>query len=128
MEDFEVDFVSLSFTRTADDIVQTREFLDSAGLTTTKVTHPPVPHWIRFRVSYLTNPTQPYSSLPSGQTSQLCAHAVAVPRATRTEAAKHGLTKGQPSRQHGFTIAAMCDATASGVAEVGQAALTCLTI
>jgi len=31
-----VDFVSLSFARTADDIAQTREFLDSAGLTTTK--------------------------------------------------------------------------------------------
>jgi len=28
--------VSLSFARTADDIAQTREFLDSAGLTTTK--------------------------------------------------------------------------------------------
>ncbi|KAK9828408.1 hypothetical protein WJX81_005360 [Elliptochloris bilobata] len=36
-DEFEVDFVSLSFARTADDIVQAREFLDSAGLTTTKI-------------------------------------------------------------------------------------------
>ena len=35
-DEFEVDFVSLSFARTADDVVQAREFLDSAGLTTTK--------------------------------------------------------------------------------------------
>lgn len=35
-DEFEVDFVSLSFARTADDVVQAREFLDSVGLTTTK--------------------------------------------------------------------------------------------
>ena len=29
--------MSLSFARTADDVVQAREFLDSVGLTTTKV-------------------------------------------------------------------------------------------
>ena len=28
--------MSLSFARTADDVVQAREFLDSVGLTTTK--------------------------------------------------------------------------------------------
>ena len=36
MAEFEVDFISLSFARTADDVMQAREFLDSVGLTTTK--------------------------------------------------------------------------------------------
>lgn len=39
-DEFEVDFVSLSFARTADDVVQAREFLDSVGLTTTKARPP----------------------------------------------------------------------------------------
>ncbi len=37
MAHFEVDFVSLSFVREADDVHQAREFLDSLGHTTTKV-------------------------------------------------------------------------------------------
>lgn len=35
--DYEIDFVSLSFTRTADDVVAAREYLDSIGMTSTKV-------------------------------------------------------------------------------------------
>jgi hypothetical protein len=39
---FEVDFVSLSFVREADDVHSAREFLDSLGHTTTKVRALPV--------------------------------------------------------------------------------------
>ncbi|KAK9861213.1 hypothetical protein WJX84_011545 [Apatococcus fuscideae] len=35
--DYEIDFVSLSFTRTADDVVAAREYLDSIGMTSTKL-------------------------------------------------------------------------------------------
>ena len=37
--DYEIDFVSLSFTRTAEDVGAAREFLDSLGMTSTKVRH-----------------------------------------------------------------------------------------
>ena len=46
-DEFEVDFVSLSFARTADDVVQAREFLDSVGLTTTKARPAPLLAWPR---------------------------------------------------------------------------------
>lgn len=36
-KEFEIDFISLSFTRSALDIDQAREFLDSVGLESTKV-------------------------------------------------------------------------------------------
>ncbi len=35
--DFEVDFISLSFTRSGEDIQSAREFLDSINMTNTKV-------------------------------------------------------------------------------------------
>ncbi len=35
--DYEIDFVSLSFTRNAEDVTAAREYLDSIGMTTTKV-------------------------------------------------------------------------------------------
>ena len=35
--EFEVDFISLSFTRSGEDIQSAREFLDSINMTTTKV-------------------------------------------------------------------------------------------
>lgn len=35
--DYEIDFVSLSFTRTAEDVAAAREYLDSLGMTSTKV-------------------------------------------------------------------------------------------
>lgn len=35
--EFEVDFISLSFTRCAEDIQSAREFLDSINMQTTKV-------------------------------------------------------------------------------------------
>ena len=35
--EFEIDFISLSFVREADDLSAAREFLDSVGATTTKV-------------------------------------------------------------------------------------------
>lgn len=36
-QEYEIDFVSLSYTRTMDDIVEARDFLDSIGLTATKI-------------------------------------------------------------------------------------------
>lgn len=36
-KDFEIDFVSLSFTRSGDDLDQARQFLKSIGLESTKV-------------------------------------------------------------------------------------------
>ena len=35
--EFEVDFISLSFARSGEDIQSAREFLDSINMTTTKV-------------------------------------------------------------------------------------------
>lgn len=36
-QEYEIDFVSLSYTRTMDDVVEARDFLDSVGLTATKI-------------------------------------------------------------------------------------------
>ena len=36
-QEYEIDFVSLSYTRTMDDVVEARDFLDSIGLTATKI-------------------------------------------------------------------------------------------
>ena len=36
LDDFEIDFLSLSFVREADDLHAARDFLDSIGATTTK--------------------------------------------------------------------------------------------
>ncbi len=35
--EFELDFISLSFTRSLEDVIAVREFLDNAGLKSTKV-------------------------------------------------------------------------------------------
>jgi pyruvate kinase len=37
VSEFEIDFISLSFVREADDLIAAREFLDSVGGTTVKV-------------------------------------------------------------------------------------------
>ncbi|KAI8472796.1 MAG: pyruvate kinase [Monoraphidium minutum] len=36
-QEYEIDFVSLSYTRTMDDVVEARDFLDSVGLNSTKI-------------------------------------------------------------------------------------------
>lgn len=36
-QEYEIDFVSLSYVRTMDDVVEARDFLDSVGLTATKI-------------------------------------------------------------------------------------------
>lgn len=36
-QDYEIDFLSLSFCRAADDVLEARSFLKSIGLNTTKV-------------------------------------------------------------------------------------------
>lgn len=37
--EFEIDFISLSFTRAGEDVVAAREYLDSINMLTTKVRH-----------------------------------------------------------------------------------------
>lgn len=39
--EFEIDFISLSFTRAGEDVQAAREFLDSINMQTTKVRHKP---------------------------------------------------------------------------------------
>lgn len=36
-QEYEIDFVSLSYTRTMDDVVEARDLLDSVGLASTKI-------------------------------------------------------------------------------------------
>lgn len=37
LQDYEVDFISLSYTRSVDDVVEARAFLDAVGLQNTKI-------------------------------------------------------------------------------------------
>jgi pyruvate kinase len=37
VQDYEVDFISLSYTRTVEDVREAREFLDAVGLSATKI-------------------------------------------------------------------------------------------
>lgn len=37
MQDYEIDFISLSYTRTVDDVIEARAFLDAVGLQNTKI-------------------------------------------------------------------------------------------
>lgn len=36
-QDYEIDFISLSYTRSVDDVVEARAFLDAVGLQNTKI-------------------------------------------------------------------------------------------
>lgn len=36
-QDYEVDFISLSYTRSVDDVIEARSFLDAVGLANTKI-------------------------------------------------------------------------------------------
>lgn len=37
LQDYEIDFISLSYTRTVDDVIEARAFLDAVGLQNTKI-------------------------------------------------------------------------------------------
>lgn len=37
VQDYEIDFISLSYTRSVDDVIEARAFLDAVGLQNTKV-------------------------------------------------------------------------------------------
>lgn len=37
LQDYEIDFISLSYTRSVDDVVEARAFLDAVGLQNTKI-------------------------------------------------------------------------------------------
>jgi pyruvate kinase len=37
VQDYEIDFISLSYTRSVDDVIEARAFLDAVGLANTKI-------------------------------------------------------------------------------------------
>jgi pyruvate kinase len=37
LQDYEIDFISLSYTRSVDDVIEARAFLDAVGLANTKI-------------------------------------------------------------------------------------------